>query len=150
MHPKVSKFYKKVAQLDRVIRIGVDRILPRNLTIRYVAALIAVAALAISGQLIIQTSLVRQTEDQLKLRLLERQIHDSENLRKALLSLQFSSKDSQIKLQMDLIESLATELEKSADSLKTQGIQFDLFFFFFTSIGPANPSSVASSSMPLA
>ncbi len=126
MHPKVSKFYKKVAQLDRVIRIGVDRILPRNLTIRYVAALIAVAALAISGQLIIQTSLVRQTEDQLKLRLLERQIHDSENLRKALLSLQFSSKDSQIKLQMDLIESLATELEKSADSLKTQGIQFDL------------------------
>ena len=126
MHPKLSKLYQKAAQIDRVIRIGVDRILPRNLTIRYVAALIAVAALAISGQIIIQTSLLKQTEDQRKLRLLERQIHDSENLRKALLSLQFSSKDSQIKLQIDLIESLASELEKNGEFLKTQGIGPDL------------------------
>ncbi len=126
MHPQVSKLYQKATRLDQVIRVGVDRILPRNLTIRYVAALIAVAALSISGQLIIQTSLAKQTEDQRRLRLLERQIHDSENLRKALLSLQFSSKDSQIKLQMDLIESLASELEKNGESLKIQGIGADL------------------------
>ncbi len=126
MHPKVSQLYQKALKLDQVIRVGADRILPKNLTIRYVAALIAVATLAISGQIIIQTSLVRQTEDQGKLRLLERQIHDSENLRKALLSLQFSSKDSQIKLQMDLIESLATELEKNGELLKTLGINSDL------------------------
>ena len=97
MHASLSRIHRAISKLDGMIRIGVDKILPKNLTIRYTAALISVAALAISGQIIIQTSLARQTEDQRRIRLLEKQIHDSENLRKAFLSLQLSSRESQVK-----------------------------------------------------
>src|SRR4051812_22762262 len=108
-----------------MIRIGVDKILPRNLTIRYIAALTAVAALAVSGQLIIQTSLARQTKDQRRIRLLEKQIHNTEILKKATLSLQLSSDPSQIKIQVELIESLASEFQKVGEALQTYGLPLE-------------------------
>jgi signal transduction histidine kinase/DNA-binding response OmpR family regulator len=114
--------WKSLSRLDQMIRVGVDRVLPKNLTVRYILALVIVAALAVSRQLIIQNSLTRQTDDQRKIRLLERQVHDSENLRKAIQSLQLSSKESQIKIQVDLIESLANQFQKNGEILQTEGI----------------------------
>jgi signal transduction histidine kinase/CheY-like chemotaxis protein len=113
------KIHKKLSYLDKKIRFGVDQVLPRNLTVRYTGALIAVATLAISGQIIVQTSLSRQTDDQRRIRLIERQVHDSENLRKAVLSLQLSSRESQIKIQIELIESLVTQFQKNSENLKS-------------------------------
>ena len=72
--------------------------------------------------LFIQRSLSHQTQDQLRIRLLERQVHESENLKKAILSLRLSTAKSQIKIQTELIESLAQQFEKSGEILKSQGI----------------------------
>src|SRR4051812_22585016 len=105
--------YRKIYKFDRMARVTVDRVLPKNLTIRYIAALTAVAILAISGQLIIQASLARQTEDQRKLRTLEGQIRDSENLRRAVQSLTFLSTPPERKTQIELVESLVLQFQKN-------------------------------------
>ena len=106
---------KQIFYLDGIIRFALGKILPRNLTYRYIAALSVVATLAISGQLIIQASLVRQAIDQRRIRTLQTQIHDSENLRKAALTLQLISRKGEIKGQTDLIEFLAVRLKKNND-----------------------------------
>jgi len=129
MHSAALRFYRKICHLDNLIRVGVDRVLPKNLTIRYSAALIAVATLAVSGQIVIQTSLSRQTGDQERIRLLERQIHDSENLRKAVMSLQLSSNESQIKIQIELIESLVSQFQRNGEILKVYGLSSESGFW---------------------
>ena len=112
----------QLSKLDGIIRIAVDKVLPKSLTIRYISALVVVATLAISGQVIVQTSLSSQSEDHRRIQLLERQVHDSENLRKATLSLALSSRESQIKIQIELIEALAQQFQKTNETLKAHGI----------------------------
>lgn len=130
------KFCRNVSLLDKIIRTGVDRILPRNLTIRYITALITLATLAVSGQVMIQTSLARQTEDQHRAQLLDRQIHDSEVLRKAVFSLQLSHLKSQIKVQIELIESLVQQFKKNGIELRSYLANSGSWFFGSEELAP--------------
>src|SRR5437588_675016 len=108
---------KMIKASDMMIRIALDQVLPKSLTIRYIAALVAVATLAISGQVIIQTSLARQSNDHRKIRTLENLIHDSENLRKAILALQLSSHRSEIRAQIEILRSLVSQVPKNYEDL---------------------------------
>ena len=119
---------RRFYQLDSVIRVGFDRILPRNLTVRYVAALSAVGVLAVLGHVIIQFSLAKQTQDQRKIGFLQEQIYDSESLRKIGISLQLTTKKVEIKRQIEMMQPICEQLGKIGSVLASAGTQTDLNF----------------------
>ena len=106
------KMRRRLSQVDAIVRIAIDKVLPRNLTARYIMALSAVATLTIIGQIVIQRSLATQSEDQRKLRFMERQIHDSEMLRKASVALQLTSRKGELKNQLENVRAISVQLAK--------------------------------------
>ncbi|MFZ9594931.1 MAG: response regulator [Bdellovibrionia bacterium] len=103
---------RKLRLLDSFIRQGLDRILPRNLTIRYVSALSAVGVLAVLGQVLIQISLAKQMQDQRRIAFLQQQIYNSESLRKIGIDLQRASKKNEVTRQVALMEPLCEQMSK--------------------------------------
>lgn len=124
-YPRTKRrFYK----LDSVIRVGFDRILPRNMTVRYVAALSAVGVLAVLGHVIIQFSLAKQTQDQRKIGFLQEQIYDSESLRKIGIALQLTTKKVEIKRQIEMMQPICEQLGKIGSVLASSSAKKELDF----------------------
>jgi len=82
---------KRLLIVDTFINRALDRFIPLNLTMRYLAGLGLIAGLAIAGQVVVQISFGRQVDTQRMIRQLDRQIPLTEEIRKAALSLQLSS-----------------------------------------------------------
>ena len=116
------KRYTKIAlrNFDRTVKRMLDEVLPTNLTFRYIAGLGAVAVIAVAGQILIQSSLSRQGDQQRAIRVLDRRILISEELRKAVLSLQLSSVKAELNTKM-------ANLLNFAQSLKTGSIPEETF-----------------------
>jgi len=118
-HPGLPGLHRKLRILDRTVLIEIDKILPRNLTIRYIAALTAVGVLAVSGQLIVQATFARQSEDQKRISIFDTQIRNSENLRKTVLSFQSTSNIREAETLKELIESSGLQLQTDSEISKT-------------------------------
>lgn len=90
-----------VTRFDRALSGALDRVLPDNVTTRYILALGIIAGLAAAGQIIIQVSLDRLIANNRLARIMDRQMLFVEDARKAALGLQLSSgfKDSQVRLE---------------------------------------------------
>lgn len=100
----------KLARLDALISWSLDRVLPKNLSARYLLGLGLVAVLAISGQIVIQLSLTRQIEMQDQIRTLDARLPVTDTLRRHALVLQLSSSLGEMQKQAITIRELAERL----------------------------------------
>jgi two-component system sensor histidine kinase/response regulator len=78
-------------KIDESISRLLDRVLPQDLTTRYLIGLGVVATLSIFGQILIQTSLTQQVHMQDEIRQLENSMPVIDELKRSTLSLQLSS-----------------------------------------------------------
>ena len=108
------KIYRRalhgIKRLDHSIRWSIDRILPQNLTSRYLIGLGVVAALAIAGQMVIQISFSRQIETQDRIRLMDSRQPVTETLRRECLALELSSSIAEMKKHLVTITELNAQL----------------------------------------
>ncbi len=112
--------------LDSKIRITLDRILPRNLTIRYIAALSTIGVLSILGQIVVQLALTRLEDYQKKLRTIEIKIQDSESVRKAAFALHLNSNKPKTQDQFEGILDWLSRLENSQQFISTDVTQLKI------------------------
>ena len=82
---------KNLKKIDVSISRVLDRLLPQDLTTRYLIGLGVVATLSIFGQILIQTSLTQQVRMQDEIRQLENSLPVIDDLKRSTLSLQLSS-----------------------------------------------------------
>jgi two-component system sensor histidine kinase/response regulator len=95
-------FYLK--STDSKIQKYFDRILPRNLTLRYILGLATIAVLTLAGQLLIQMSLVRLSSDEKTLRVFGAQLDDSESFYREIIRLQTISREDDFKYQLQTLD----------------------------------------------
>ncbi len=98
----------------------------RRLTIMYICALCAIALLAISGQILIQTALFQQANDAHIVNIAARQRMLSQKLSKASLALYFASTHNEQTQRMAEVQSGAALWKRSSEGLQNGSTQLDL------------------------
>jgi len=90
--------------IDRKVQNQFDRILPANLTIRYILGLAIIGILSLAGHILIQASLFKLSSDEKTIRVLVSQVDDSESFYREIIRFQTISREAEFKHQLDTLD----------------------------------------------
>lgn len=93
-----------IRAIDRKVQNQFDRILPANLTFRYILGLAIIGILSLAGHILIQASLFKLSADEKTIRVLVNQVDDSESFYREIIRLQTISREADFKHQLDTLD----------------------------------------------
>lgn len=93
-----------ITAIDRKVQNYFDRLLPGNLTFRYILGLAIIGLLSLAGHILIQASLFKLSADERTIRVLVNQIDDSESFYREIIRLQTIARETEFKRQLETMD----------------------------------------------